>query len=327
MRYVVIGAGAVGGTIGGRLHQAGRDVVLVARGPHGDAIRRSGLRLRDPDADAVLDIACVSDPAGVDWRDDDAVIVATKSHDADAALAAVADAAPASISIVCATNGLEAERLALRRFASVHALCVMLPGTHLEPGEVNAFSAPVSGILDVGRYPLGDEAFDTIVAADLGAATFASRPVADVMARKRQKLLMNLANVLDAACPPGADVSDIHDAARAEAVACFAAAGATVASDEEDRARRREAGLGMRRIDGERRGGGSTWQSLARGLGSTEADFLNGEIVLLGRLHDVPTPVNEALQALARELAASRAAPDSVDPDTIRARLPSFFGD
>jgi 2-dehydropantoate 2-reductase len=83
----------------------------------------------------------------------------------------------------------------------------------------------------------------------------------------------------------------------------------------------------MRRIDGERRGGGSTWQSLARGLGSTEADFLNGEIVLLGRLHDVPTPVNEALQALARELAASRAAPDSVDPDTIRARLPSFFGD
>ena len=109
-----------------------------------------------------------------------------------------------------------------------------------------AYSAPVSGILDIGRYPDGDDDVDAAVAADLTAATFASRPVADVMARKRQKLLMNLANVLDAACPRGADVSDIYDAARAEALACFAAAGAVVATDEEDMARRVEAGLGMR---------------------------------------------------------------------------------
>ncbi len=34
MRYVISGAGAVGGVIGGRLALAGFDVVLVARGPH-----------------------------------------------------------------------------------------------------------------------------------------------------------------------------------------------------------------------------------------------------------------------------------------------------
>jgi 2-dehydropantoate 2-reductase len=34
LRYLVIGAGAVGGTIGGHLSAAGRDVVLVARGAH-----------------------------------------------------------------------------------------------------------------------------------------------------------------------------------------------------------------------------------------------------------------------------------------------------
>jgi len=46
MRYIVIGAGGVGGTIGGRLAQAGHDVVLVARGPHLDALRaQGGLRL------------------------------------------------------------------------------------------------------------------------------------------------------------------------------------------------------------------------------------------------------------------------------------------
>ena len=34
MRYVVYGAGAIGGTIGGRLFQHGHDVVLIARGAH-----------------------------------------------------------------------------------------------------------------------------------------------------------------------------------------------------------------------------------------------------------------------------------------------------
>jgi 2-dehydropantoate 2-reductase len=323
-RYVVVGAGAIGGTIGGRLHQAGHDVVLVARGAHGEAIRRNGLLLRDPDASSVLEVPSVASPSELTWRGDDVAVIATKSHDADVALVAVADAAPPSIAVVCATNGVEAERLALRRFASVHGLCVMLPAAHVVPGEVAAYSAPVSGILDVGRYPDGHDGIDEQVAAAFSAATFASRPVDDVMARKRQKLLLNLANVLDAACPPGTDTSDIYAAARAEALACFAASAATVASDEEDMARRNEAGLAMRPIDGERRGGGSTWQSLARGLGSTEADHLNGEIVLLGRLVGVHTPVNEVLQALARGLASTGAPPDSVDPEEIRRRIASM---
>ena len=40
MRYIVFGAGAVGGVIGGRLHAAGHDVILLARGPHLDAVLR-----------------------------------------------------------------------------------------------------------------------------------------------------------------------------------------------------------------------------------------------------------------------------------------------
>ena len=51
MRYVIFGAGAVGGVIGGRLHAAGKDVVLVARGEHlvGRAIRH------DDDGDRLAD--------------------------------------------------------------------------------------------------------------------------------------------------------------------------------------------------------------------------------------------------------------------------------
>ena len=54
--------------------------------------------------------------------------------------------------------------------------------------------------------------------------------------------------------------------------------------------------------------GSSSWQSLARGTGSIEADYLNGEITLLGRLHGVPTPVNAMLQDVANDMARERAA-------------------
>jgi len=45
VRYVVLGAGAVGGVIGANLHLAGRSVTFVARGSHLDRIRADGLLL------------------------------------------------------------------------------------------------------------------------------------------------------------------------------------------------------------------------------------------------------------------------------------------
>ena len=67
--------------------------------------------------------------------------------------------------------------------------------------------------------------------------------------------------------------------------------------------------LSLARVGGARRGGGSSWQSLARGLGSIETDYLNGEIVLLGRLHGVPTPANALVQRLADQAARQKARP------------------
>jgi 2-dehydropantoate 2-reductase len=58
----------------------------------------------------------------------------------------------------------------------------------------------------------------------------------------------------------------------------------------------------MSPIEGVVRAGSSSQQSLMRGTGSIETDYLNGEIVLLGRLHGVPTPVNAALCVAARRM-------------------------
>ncbi len=54
MRYIISGAGAVGGVIGGRLAQHGRDVVLIARGPHLEALKRDGLTLQSAEASEQL---------------------------------------------------------------------------------------------------------------------------------------------------------------------------------------------------------------------------------------------------------------------------------
>jgi 2-dehydropantoate 2-reductase len=60
---------------------------------------------------------------------------------------------------------------------------------------------------------------------------------------------------------------------------------------------------------------------VARSTGNIEADYLNGEIVLLGRLHVVPTPVNELLQQLANKIARTGAAPSNMPPEEFLARV------
>ena len=65
--------------------------------------------------------------------------------------------------------------------------------------------------------------------------------------------------------------------------------------------------------------GGSTWQSLVKGAPTLETDFFHGEIVLLGRLHGVPTPTNEFLQHYAMRMLRGDFPPGSVTPDQLDA--------
>jgi 2-dehydropantoate 2-reductase len=307
MRIVVFGAGAVGGVVAGRLFEHGNDVVAIARGAHFEAMREHGLRLVDPDRKVTLPIAVVDDPARIDWRDDDVVLVTTKTQDSTGAFTALAAAAGPDVPVVCVQNGVENERIALRRFEHVYAICVMLPAEHLEPGVVAASSAPVTGLLDIGRYPAGVDDVAHAVAAALSGATFESLARPDVMRWKYRKLLMNLANAIEALCAPGDDANELARLARREGSAVLSAAGIDVASIEEDRERR-----GDRLTPRLARGGGSTWQSLRRGTGSLETDFLNGEITLLARRHGLACPVNARLQSAANDAASRKLAPGSL---------------
>ncbi|GAB4326047.1 MAG: hypothetical protein Kow0010_08930 [Dehalococcoidia bacterium] len=224
-----------------------------------------------------------------------------------------------SIPVVCAQNGVENERLAARRFARVYGMLVYLPATHLEPGVVQVNSGPVTGVLDAGVYPTGTDALVERVTADLAGATYLAEPRADIMRWKYAKLLSNLANAAQALAGTQADIRDIVRALRAEAVACFEAAGIAWASNDEVRAR--TAAIQVRAVGDQVRGGSSSWQSLARGTGSIEADFLNGEIALLGRLHSTPAPLNARIRALAKTAAREGRPPGSMSAAELRAAL------
>ncbi|MCF3134961.1 ketopantoate reductase family protein [Streptomyces olivochromogenes] len=321
MRYIIIGAGAVGGTVGGRLAQAGREVVLVARGKHHTALDERGLRLRVPEGELTYRLPVVDGPGPLgELRADDVLVLAVKTQDSVAALdtwgpvpVAGGGTAQERLPLVCAQNGVESPRLALRRFRRVYGVCVWLPSTLVEPGVVSAAGTPLTGILHLGRYPHGSDDTARRIAADLAAAHFEAPVVTDVARWQYAKLLGNLGNAVEAISGPVEDEAAraLYARVRAEGERVLDAAGITHVSAEEQQEARGDK-VTLVPLEGAPRGGGSSWQSLSRGTGTIEADHLNGEIVLLGRLHGVPTPLNELLQRLANAFARERRAPGSM---------------
>ena len=321
VRFVIYGAGAVGGVIGARLFQADQNVVLIARGAHYDAIRDKGLRLICHDEDVTLPVPVVSHTIELTFTEYDVVILAMKTqHSAPALYDLAAAASSVPIAVVCAQNGVENERLALRWFADVYAVCVMCPTGHLEPGVVEAFSSPVSGMLDLGRYPTGLDDRALAIATSIETTPFESVPRADIMRWKYNKLITNLANAANALCGASPAIAEISARARAEAEAVLRASNIDFVSQEED-AERRGNLLQMKPYGPGTNRGSSTWQSLRRGAGSVETDYLNGEIAMLGRQVGVPTPVNEVLQRLCLEFARQGRPAGSLDPADLLALL------
>jgi len=309
MRFVVYGAGAVGGVVAARLHLAGVDVQVVARGAHLEAVRTHGLRLVTPHGEDVVPLRAAESLAELDVAPDAAVLVTVKSHQTAAVMRDVALHTSADVTLVSGQNGVANEETLQRTRRHVLGMVVMMPSSHLEPGVVIQASSNVPGMLDVGCFPSGTDERAERVAEGLRAAGFESVVRPDVMAWKYRKLMMSVGNAAQAACPAGDDRDRLTELAREEAERVVAAAGIEMVSDETDQARR--AGLldtsAMRS-----RGGGSTWQSLRRRTGDVETDYLNGEISMLGRRVDVPTPANDLLRDLTWRMAADHAEPGSV---------------
>lgn len=336
MRFIIYGLGAVGGTFAAALAKSGQDVAGIARGAMLAAVKADGLIFRTPQGSERVRFPVVATPAEITFADGDVVVLTMKSQDSADALVALRDAGFDDRPVICAQNGVNNERLALRHFANVYGATVMTPADYTVPGEVACFGTPRHAMLDIGRYPSGLDDTVAAIAEALIRANIAVTPMERVMQSKYGKLVENLGNVVEAAlgnrnarleglgktAASGERnaLAEIMAATRAEAETVYRAAGIE-RLDVGWAAGRRKGVMEMGPVEGYARVGGSSTQSLKRGSGSIETDYLNGEIALLGRLHGVPTPVNAALCDVGRELIGKGAAPGSMSAEELARRV------
>jgi 2-dehydropantoate 2-reductase len=100
----ILGAGAIGGFLGARLAQAGADVILIARGPHLQAMAEKGLRLIEPHGEATVRVNATDDMSALGGVD--AVFVTLKAHGVPPIAEQLVANLSADTAVVSAQNGI-----------------------------------------------------------------------------------------------------------------------------------------------------------------------------------------------------------------------------
>jgi len=106
MRIAILGAGGLGSYLGAVLSQAGQEVVLVARGEHGEAVSGSGLQVHGPDGDFTAHPSCVTSASELEVID--IVFVTVKSFSLDAVAEQIRALAETGAVVVPLLNGVDA---------------------------------------------------------------------------------------------------------------------------------------------------------------------------------------------------------------------------
>lgn len=142
MRIAIVGVGGVGGFFGGRLAQAGEDVVFIARGAHLQALQTHGLRVDDATGDFVIQpVQVTDDPAQIGVVD--AVILAVKAWQVPEAAEAIRPLIGPETCVIPLQNGVEASVQIASVLGAGHAvggLCGLVTFL-VAPGHIKNSSA------------------------------------------------------------------------------------------------------------------------------------------------------------------------------------------
>jgi 2-dehydropantoate 2-reductase len=103
VKILILGAGAVGGYWGARLHQSGADVTFLLREKRAEKVRKDGLVVKSPKGDAVIPAKVVT--KGSEGGPYDIVVLACKAYDLDSAMESIAPAVGTNTTIVPMLNG------------------------------------------------------------------------------------------------------------------------------------------------------------------------------------------------------------------------------
>ena len=104
MRLAIVGAGAIGAYLGAKLHRAGEEVHLLARGPHLQAMKERGLRVISAEGEFIVNPAAADDPSQIGPVD--VVFLTVKAHSLPDIAPRLAPLLNAETAVVSAQNGI-----------------------------------------------------------------------------------------------------------------------------------------------------------------------------------------------------------------------------
>jgi 2-dehydropantoate 2-reductase len=328
MKIGVMGAGAIGCYVGGRLAAAGVDVSFVGRASLAAEVARHGLRLTDyRGADlAVRAPSFASAPEAL--ADRDVVLVTVKGGDTAAVGAALAPVLRDGARVVSFQNGVNNPAVLRAALPGRRVLAGMVP-FNVVRREGGHFHQGTSGTLAVERADSDD-----LVAA-LRAAGLPTEQHDDMRGVLWGKLLVNLNNSVNALANipikemlGQRDYRRVMAACMREGLAAVEKAGIRPVVDVPVPARAVPwlltlpdalfSVVARRLLTVDPQARSSMWDDLQRGR-KTEVDALNGEIVRLAAEVGTPAPVNAAIVALVHA-AEGRGSP-GLSGAALRARL------
>ena len=149
MRIAVMGAGGVGGYLGGMLARGGHDVSLVARGAHLAAIRERGLRVIRDNEEFTVNCAATDNPAEVGPVD--VALLTVKTYQNAAAVPAMASMVGPDTTVLCLQNGIDSYLTPEEAFGANR---VMAGAVYIEAGRDGPGVARQAG--DVVRVVFGE---------------------------------------------------------------------------------------------------------------------------------------------------------------------------
>ena len=168
MKVVVIGAGGVGGYVGGRLAAAGHDVSMVARGAHLAAIRDHGLQVNSVKGDVHVDVPVAEDPAA--FGPCDVVLFCVKAFDTEAAARRLGPLLGLDTAVVSLQNGVDNEDQLAAAVGAEHVVggAAFIFSAISEPGVIAHTGGPARFVVGE-RDNRRSERVEALVAACVGA--------------------------------------------------------------------------------------------------------------------------------------------------------------
>jgi 2-dehydropantoate 2-reductase len=316
MKIAVIGAGAIGSVVGGLLSKAGEDVTLIGRKPHVDAINQNGLIL---DAESGKMVIHVKAAENLDFKPDLALLT-VKTQDVESSVRRIRPYVSA-VPLVTMQNGVQSDELVAGVLGKENIISsvVIFHSLFLEPGRA-LFSNPSSKVALLIGGPFGANVNRLKSFSALFNKALPTDVSEDIRGAHWTKLLWNLNNAVPAVTGLSIQEGNQYPQIRElninlmkEGLEVIKLAGIKTAPVPGIPLSLMKAMVKMPLqissfiVKSKTKSLGktpiltSTLQSIRRGR-STEIDYLNGEIVNLGKKKGIPTPVNSLIVELVHQV-------------------------